>query len=112
MTKKEDISYRSMPEDAEKARYNAINTKPSKNGETLTPYELGLMFRVKMGSNQVFCPDCGGQQWNEGPSAGISTNYACANEDCGSRFNITLPVKWAERISIPQPLRNINIDKL
>jgi hypothetical protein len=34
------------------------------------------------------CPDCGGTQFREGPSGGISTNWVCDNEACGSRFNI------------------------
>ena len=43
------------------------------------------------------CPDCGNDKWLEGPSGGGSTNYKCANPDCGSKFNIS--AFHAERIS-------------
>lgn len=48
------------------------------------------------------CPDCFGDQWYEGPSGGMATNYTCANPECGSRFNLALPM-FASRISEPQP---------
>lgn len=35
-----------------------------------------------------FCPDCGGREFYEGPSGGASQNWYCANDNCGSRFNI------------------------
>lgn len=34
------------------------------------------------------CPDCGNDQFYEGPSGGMNVNILCANSECGSRFNI------------------------
>jgi hypothetical protein len=53
------------------------------------------------------CPDCGGTQFCEGPSGGMSTNWMCDNEVCGSRFNIAQVGPGAimgKRISEPMPL--------
>jgi len=53
------------------------------------------------------CPDCGGTQFREGPSGGMSTNWMCDNEACGSRFNIAQVGPGAimgERISESMPL--------
>jgi hypothetical protein len=33
------------------------------------------------------CPYCGGNEWYEGPSGGMSTNIMCANPDCEHWFN-------------------------
>lgn len=35
------------------------------------------------------CPECGSTDWYEGPSGGMSTNYMCANDACGAKFNFT-----------------------
>lgn len=35
----------------------------------------------------VVCTYCGGTQWYEGPTGGISTNIMCANPECGHWFN-------------------------
>jgi len=43
------------------------------------------------------CPDCGGDDFREGPSGGMSTNIMCAG--CGARFNMS-PF-GAERIGDP-----------
>ena len=51
------------------------------------------------------CPDCGSTGWYRGPSGGLSTNYKCAGEGCGSRFNVAIitvfgdPVIFGERLS-------------
>lgn len=37
--------------------------------------------------NQNKCPDCGGSNFLDGPSGGMSQNIECAN--CGSDFNVT-----------------------
>jgi len=37
----------------------------------------------------VVCPNCGGNQWYEGPSGGMSINIKCANPRCGLWFNHT-----------------------
>jgi hypothetical protein len=51
------------------------------------------------------CPDCGHAPLLEGPSAGISTNFYCANISCGSRFNVAQfgSMVLGERISEPSP---------
>lgn len=43
------------------------------------------------------CPDCGSEQFMEGPSGGMSTNVRCAG--CKHWFNMSLPVS-IERIHI------------
>lgn len=35
------------------------------------------------------CPYCGSKEFYEGPSGGMSTNWYCANEECGAGFNLT-----------------------
>ena len=34
------------------------------------------------------CPDCGGDEFFEGPQGGLCQNFKCATPTCGSRFNI------------------------
>jgi hypothetical protein len=34
------------------------------------------------------CPDCGCENWVEGPRGGLSQNVACANSGCGAEFNV------------------------
>lgn len=34
------------------------------------------------------CPDCGGDVWYMGPRGGLGQNITCANDTCGSRFNV------------------------
>lgn len=36
------------------------------------------------------CPFCYKDEFYEGPSGGMSTNWFCANPDCGAGFNLTL----------------------
>jgi hypothetical protein len=43
------------------------------------------------------CPDCGSQEFYEGPCGGLSQNVKCAG--CGHWFNFALPV-FVERIHI------------
>jgi DNA-directed RNA polymerase subunit RPC12/RpoP len=43
------------------------------------------------------CPDCGGEEFREGPYGGMSRNVRCAN--CGHQFNWALPIS-IERIHI------------
>src|SRR5215475_12729377 len=42
------------------------------------------------------CPDCGDNEWFEGPSGGMSTNIKCAK--CGLWLNHTPVLGLAERI--------------
>lgn len=65
------------------------------DGESLTDYERG---RVKAGR----CPDCGHEGFLAGPRGGMAQNFACANDDCGSRFNDVGPF-GIDRISEPSP---------
>ena len=44
------------------------------------------------------CVDCGCSDFLEGPSGGLATNVKCANDECGSEFNIMPMGQWAERI--------------
>jgi len=50
------------------------------------------------------CPDCGSEEMYEGPSGGMCTNVTCANPECGSKFNLGLPI-MADRIGKPMPLK-------
>jgi DNA-directed RNA polymerase subunit RPC12/RpoP len=43
------------------------------------------------------CPDCGSQNFKEGPSGGMATNVKCAG--CGHWFNLALPL-FIQRINI------------
>lgn len=52
------------------------------------------------------CPDCGSTKILEGPSGGLSTNYACGDETCGSRFNEMGPF-GVQRISDAGRVRSI-----
>jgi len=36
---------------------------------------------------KIYCPNCGSDQWYEGPSGGMAVNIKCAN--CGLWFNST-----------------------
>lgn len=36
------------------------------------------------------CPDCGGKWFLYGPQGGVSQNIECANDNCRSRFNVTM----------------------
>lgn len=52
------------------------------------------------------CPDCAHEGFYEGPSGGASQNIMCANDACGSRFNVAVwpaPIFYVERISEPMP---------
>jgi tRNA(Ile2) C34 agmatinyltransferase TiaS len=42
------------------------------------------------------CPDCGGEDFLEGPSGGMSVNISC--EKCGTRFNLTPLLRRVDRI--------------
>lgn len=55
-------------------------SKKEREGET--PARNKVLRAISKGR----CPDCGGVDFLEGPSAGFATNYQC--DGCGSRFNI------------------------
>ena len=42
------------------------------------------------------CLDCPADSFTEGASGGGSTNIKCTN--CGSKYNLTAAIHWAERI--------------
>lgn len=59
------------------------------------------------------CPDCGNEIFYYGPHGGACQNVMCANDDCGSRFNLApFDDGWrgapfvADRISEPSPLKS------
>ncbi len=62
--------------------------------------------KIEMDDNKVAdiaykhgkCPDCGSEDFREGPSGGISTNIMCAS--CNHWFNTTPVVRQFERIHI------------
>lgn len=35
------------------------------------------------------CPDCGGNEFQEGPRGGLSQNVRCSNMVCSAEFNLT-----------------------
>src|SRR5215475_9102616 len=37
---------------------------------------------------QILCDKCGGREFIEGPSGGLSTNFICANPKCRARYNV------------------------
>jgi hypothetical protein len=79
-----------------------IKQERSRNREELKEWEKAELFASR-------CPDCAGEYFLEGPSGGMSTNWMCANDACGSRFNLApLGPKtlWGERISEPMPLQH------
>lgn len=43
--------------------------------------------RSKENEGNIKCPNCGGTEWYEGPSGGLSVNIECTK--CGDRFNYT-----------------------
>ena len=75
--------------------------RSSKEMEELTEYEKDFIERNK------HCPDCETGDLMEGPHGGISVNYCCNDDNCGSRFNLTFFVDneliFAERISDRSP---------
>lgn len=38
------------------------------------------------------CQDCGGESFLEGPSGGLSVNFACADDSCNARYNYGLGI--------------------
>lgn len=48
--------------------------------------------------NEGFCPDCGSEHFNRGPTGGLSFNVRCA--DCGAKFCFSPPFAPA-RINNP-----------
>jgi hypothetical protein len=57
---------------------------PPPEGAPEDPYTTYL----KRGQNFV-CTYCGGIDFYDGPSGGMSTNKLCANEACRHKFNYT-----------------------
>jgi len=57
------------------------------------------------------CPDCGSTDFYVGPQGGMAQNVMCANENCGSKFNLAVfedgtwfgPPLMIDRISEPSP---------
>lgn len=44
------------------------------------------------------CPDCGGQEWYDGPCGGMSQNIKCGK--CGHWFNFGGPFGFTQRIHV------------
>jgi hypothetical protein len=50
------------------------------------------------------CPHCDSEEWYEGPSGGMCTNWYCANEECGAGFNLSgIPGFNNQQIRSPKP---------
>lgn len=80
-------------------------TEKEKLNNMLGPDDADGM-KVKRAIRNNRCPDCNGKGFLEGPSGGININIMCANDECGSKFNIAGfggELIYAERISEPQP---------
>ena len=67
--------------------------------EKLTEHELNFVRK------NAKCPDCKNGDLLQGPSAGVCINVLCSNENCSSRFNLTLTngLEIAERITDRAP---------
>ncbi len=60
------------------------------------PWSLKTNKEIKPVGDPVFealavkhiCPDCGGAEFLMGPQGGASQNVKCANDKCGSKFNL------------------------
>ena len=52
------------------------------------------------------CLDCGGQEWYDGPSGGMSQNIKCGR--CGHWFNFGGPFGFTERIHVGENKRVYN----
>jgi len=51
------------------------------------------------------CTYCGGTEWYEGPSGGMSTNIRCANPECRHWFNWhqgIIPMEDLHRVEPPE----------
>lgn len=68
------------------------------NGQALTDWEL---VRFGLPGGVHMCPDCGSDLLI-GPQGGMSVNFKCDGEDCGSKFNFMGPF-GVERISNAAP---------
>jgi len=55
------------------------------------------------GHKKLRCPNCGGADWYEGPSGGISTNIMC--RDCGHWYN------YHQGIAPMDDLHQVGIDR-
>jgi len=62
--------------------------------------------KANKGKNQLLCPDCGGDQWYEGPCGGMSENLKCGK--CGHWFNFAGPLGITERIHVSESGRVTN----
>lgn len=71
--------------------------RTSREGERLLPWELEAMRNGR-------CPDCG-EPLGEGPSGAGCVNMACANDGCGSRFNVS--IFGVDRISNASPRKPV-----
>lgn len=63
-----------------------VETKP-KSTVSLAG-RTGDQRKVRAALEKGECPDCGGKEFYSGPTGGISENIKCANEKCGSKFNV------------------------
>jgi hypothetical protein len=87
----------------ERFRYGAPKgmKRTTKNRQTLTEDEEAFVLaRIKM--ELPCCPDCESGYFLEGPSGGGSINVKCDNKNCGSKFNLMVPL-CIDRISDPSP---------
>jgi hypothetical protein len=67
-------------------RHVAKKLEPDRSfndGDKLTDREEAIFKKMS-------CPDCGAVLW-QGPMGGMSVNYKCSRERCGSRFNYMGP---------------------
>lgn len=72
-----------------------------KKGESLTDNECDFI-QSRLRLELPCCPDCESGHFLEGPSGGGSINVKCSNKDCGSLFNLMMPL-GIDRISDASP---------
>jgi len=57
-----------------------------------------LIYRAGEKDGEIHCPDCGGVEWYNGPSGGLSVNCKCAK--CGHWFNLAPHLMGFERVHV------------
>ncbi len=70
-----------------------------KDGDRLTVFETEIFMTAT-------CPDCKQKKLLGGPEGGLSKNYMCDDDDCGSKFNEMGPF-GVERISDRSPKKQM-----
>lgn len=78
------------------------NAEPASTG---SPPEAACPAQKELKTEQpsaIHCPDCGGTEFLEGPSAGCMVNIRCANSSCNSEFS-TLAVPGARELQRISP---------